>query len=47
MLRDKEADDILVEEDPAPSLRQLLEAYKQPEPTLMPPAPAATCSIIG
>lgn len=36
MLRDKEADDVLVEEDSVPSLRQLLEACKQPEPAYLP-----------
>lgn len=47
MLRDNEADDVLVEEDSVPSLRQLFDAYKQPESTLMQRAPTTTCSVIG
>lgn len=47
MLCDKDADDVLVEEDSVPSLRQLLEACKQPEPALVQRAPTTTYSIIG
>lgn len=47
MLRDKGADDVLVEEDSVPSLRQLLETCKQTEPTVVKRAPTAACSFIG
>lgn len=47
MFRDKEMDDVFIEEGSIPSLRQLLEACKQPEPAPVQGAPAASGSIIG